>query len=181
MIPGRKLLTLSIFALQRDDIQKCNNLLNDAHARFETILPEISGSNSQLFEKELSGAIQELVEAIAFRTYLETRTLVNRETVQSEIPCVLSDANYILGILDFTGELMRYTISNITKHKGNRRSVAQVNPEALANCKFMQVLYDSFELFGGVFSKIHSYSNKMEVFRSSLGKVEQEIYGVYLR
>ncbi|XP_033641049.1 translin-associated protein X-like [Asterias rubens] len=82
----------------------------------------------------------------------------------------VSPMDYVLGIADFTGELMRMCINSI----GNGDTET---PFVLVT--FMQQLYDCFQLLGNTPGR--EYTRKMSVMRQSLAKVENACYMLRVR
>lgn len=100
--------------------------------------------------------------------------------------------DYFMGLFDLTGEIMRYTISNMVDPK-----TKAINRDNLKNLEFMEKLYSrTSELFNqypdlnvekGVFDVDYNYKGsgnmrkKMEVFKSSLEKVQGGVCDVLIR
>ena len=71
--------------------------------------------NTYRHQRQISPGIQEYVEALSFQRYLETQTLITYHEAQSMIPggILLTEDDYLLGLFDLTGELMRYAITGM--------------------------------------------------------------------
>jgi len=122
--------------------------LADPRAMLRGIARELVGPNFWRYAHQISSGLQEYIEALSFAHYVEHGGLVSYEQVQANLcddssqpvgraymlpfapalmrksprfrlqlfPLPLSD--YVLGICDLTGELMRLAISSISKPNG---------------------------------------------------------------
>jgi predicted translin family RNA/ssDNA-binding protein len=118
----------------------------------------------------LSGGIQEWIEAISFQQYLQHQTLLtldqaNQHLHQLHPLLVVSPQNYVLGIADLSGEVMRLALNAVGK--GQRTVADQVRV-------FLQDLYASCLLIDG--KHIKEWTKKMDVMQSSLAKVEKACF-----
>lgn len=87
--------------------------------------------------------------------------------VSIEVPLI----DYLSGVADLTGELMRAAINSIAA--GDQSRPVQI-------CEFLTRLYGGFSIFGNnVASK--DWSMKLRTFRQSLAKVENVCYVLKLR
>ena len=106
-----------IFALHSnasDRRDTAENLYKSIHDKLESIKPIIEHSQ-HIFAKSLSGCMQEYVEALSFEHYLETRTIISLGKVQELTPEVkVTTTDYLLGVMDLTGELMRLALTKLT-------------------------------------------------------------------
>ena len=98
------------------------------------------------------------------------------------------EGDYFMGLFDLTGEIMRYTISNLMD--GERTQLLEM-------LEFMEVLYKEIKtlfymypdlnIYQGIFNTdfngkgCMSIRKKLEVFKSSLDKVEQTVCEVLIR
>merc|ERR1712150_424579 len=90
---------------------------------------------------------------------------VATKTVQARVPPM----EYMLGIADLTGELMRLAIQSVGG--GNLDTPFQL-------CKFIRVIYDSFVSYGNIARELN---RKVTVLRQSLRKVENACYTLHVR
>ncbi|GAB9467478.1 Translin-like protein [Globisporangium polare] len=105
----------AIFALHRNDHKGATDLLVKA----EKVIPELfalAKEKPALRDGALSAALEEYVEAKSFSYYLEYHRLLPLR----DLPNV-QKSEYIGGIIDLTGELMRYAVV-----KATARDVAEV-------------------------------------------------------
>ncbi|CEG44025.1 translin-like protein [Plasmopara halstedii] len=98
----------AIFALHRSDRAEALKLLGNA----ERVIPELvklTEKNASLRDGALSSSLEEYAEAKCFYHYLDTKCLLPRR----DVPIVLMN-EYLGGVIDFTGELMRYAVVKAT-------------------------------------------------------------------
>ncbi|CAH0476492.1 unnamed protein product [Peronospora belbahrii] len=98
----------AIFALHRADSVEALKLLGNA----EKVIPELVAltvNNSSLRDGALASSLEEYAEAKCFFYYLDTKCLLPRQDVP-----VLQMNEYLGGVIDFTGELMRFAVVKAT-------------------------------------------------------------------
>jgi predicted translin family RNA/ssDNA-binding protein len=78
---------------------------------------DIQGENFYRFSNKFSFAVQEFIEGYSLYEYLKTGELLKKEKIDSEFGFV-SHEDYILGIADLSGELMRLATNQFLN--GNR-------------------------------------------------------------
>lgn len=172
-----------------------------------SIAPEVQGINRHRYARSLV-CLEELVEALTFRHYLKTQTLISDNdlgavvdglvqqgfsssdgdstmggsgaTQETKAPTIgLTYEDYLYGIFDLTGEMMRFatTTSALTgKLAGS---------DAAANGRdIVQDMHDVGSLFEML--PVHTgnsitWENKLEVTRQSVQKVEKLGYDLKVR
>lgn len=119
--------------------------------------------------------MEELVEALSFAHYLRNQTLITPEETQAAVPAdvLLSPHDYLFGIFDLFGELMRFATVT-TAQTGKLQG--EYGRNLLSD---MQELGCSFELLREIPTR--DYRSKMEVMRQSVKKVEKLGYGLVVR
>ncbi|KAF2230822.1 Translin [Viridothelium virens] len=118
-----------IFALQRarqinqplhQSITKSNELhWENIRTQYSAISPDLQGQNAHRYSRNITGGNQEFMESLSFQHYLETQTLISYQDASARLaelgnphaPVTLSLEDYVLGIFDMTGELMRFAIT----------------------------------------------------------------------
>ncbi|KAL8773698.1 MAG: hypothetical protein Q9209_001466 [Squamulea sp. 1 TL-2023] len=159
---------------------------------FATIAPDLQGINSWRYQKQISGGCQEYVEAISFHHYLETQRLITHQEAQALIPggIELTVDDYVLGLFDLTGELMRFAITNIATNGAlPRGGTAAHNSEEkgrdiLMDLRQIRTSFESLDTSSGPSDWSYlknDIEKKMEVMRQSVGKVEYAAYGMIIR
>jgi hypothetical protein len=86
---------------------------------YASISKDLQDLNSHRYARQISGGHQEYIEAASFEHYLTTASLLSYEdsvakirALDAEGPGVgLGYEDYVLGIYDMTGELMRFAIT----------------------------------------------------------------------
>lgn len=124
------------------------------------------------------------MEAVTFRHYLETQTLLTYEGAREAVPAGvhLTEDDYVLGVCDLVGEMMRFGVTRMAtegvlpRGKGGR--------DILRDLREVRVGFEGLDLgsgVGGGSSLRREVGKKMEVMRSSVEKVENAVYGMIVR
>lgn len=85
-------------------------------ALYNTIAPDLQGINAWRYQRQISTGVQEYIEATSFQHYLETQRLITLEEAQASIcggKIVLTEEDYLLGLFDLVGEMMKFAITNM--------------------------------------------------------------------
>jgi len=129
------------------------------------------------YQRQVSPGLQEYIEALSFTHYLDHGSLITFEQAQKTLcgasgnpyfPLTVSD--YLLGLSDLMGELMRYAISGISK-RGGRQKSSEI-------CTFVRNCKAEFEVFT---PNIHDLRKKQLVTAQSLEKIEDATYAIVVR
>jgi hypothetical protein len=190
--------------------------------------------NAHRYAHNITGGNQEFIEALSFHHYLETQSLISYDEAKAKIASMsqskdadpveegkekkeegnavpLSPEDYILGICDMTGELMRFSVTSMATNgklpggraKASLKASPSNNPEeadkmdidsqtptAAENQKPRTVLDDlrairlqleMFEAPGGPKWVSELETKKMPVMRECVDKVEKALYGLTVR
>lgn len=89
--------------------------------QYKSIAADLQGLNAYRYSYNITGGNQEFMEALSFQHYLETQRLVSYEEAKSRIATMSGEAgavlltpeDYVLGICDMTGELMRFSVTSM--------------------------------------------------------------------
>ena len=83
------------------------------NALFQSIVPDISGLNAWRYQRQICWGIQEFIEALSFLHYVQTQTLISPAEVAAQLPpeVMVTQEDYLMGILDLTGEMMRFAVT----------------------------------------------------------------------
>lgn len=158
--------------------------LNTITTQLAAIAPDLQNLNTYRYARQVSGGLQEYVEAASFQHYLETGTLLGPDAATSALdPSItLGHEDYLLGIYDMTGELMRFAITSMATHQ----SVPTLTLEGsehqrniLTDMRQLRAALESLECGSGPFAK--DADKKGEVMRVSVEKVERALYGLTVR
>jgi len=171
----------SIFSLLRRE-ESSEKLVTDAEEKFQAIkklLKQISSETSNedryKFARAVSPGIQEFIEAVTLCYYIKDKRLITYNEVEQlffvfeEHSVLLTQYDYMLGVADLTGELMRMAINRI----GSRDFA-----EAESICQLLRAIHQEFSIFG---YEHREMGRKMNVMKSSLQKVENACYNVKVR
>lgn len=123
---------------------KGRNKLKEVQRLFASIRQEIPRDQFWRYQRNVSPGLQEYIEALSFTHYLETGQLVSYNQVQQSLsdengvvrPALVEECvaptnlqffplpleDYLLGLSDLTGELMRYAISAISQRGGRTKA-----------------------------------------------------------
>jgi hypothetical protein len=88
--------------------------------QYQAIAGDLQGLNRHRY-RQITGGNQEFMEALSFQHYLETQTLISYEASQARVTAMsgeggavqLTPEDYVLGIFDMVGELMRFSITSM--------------------------------------------------------------------
>jgi predicted translin family RNA/ssDNA-binding protein len=152
----------------------------------------MQGLNSFRYNRNLTGGNQELMEALAFQYYLEHQQVMPLDMARRKFESLsgnsdqvisLDDMEYLLGVYDMTGELMRFAITTMAINRGllqtkddagaNRRSVLGDLQELGRHLNGVRVEHDR--------DMDKQVSGKIEVMLQSIEKVEKAQYGLIVR
>lgn len=164
--------------------------------QFASISQDLQGVQADRYARQISGGCQEWMEAASFEHYLTTAKLLTYEEAEAKMRSLdvdgpgvhLTPEDYLLGIYDMTGELMRFAITAMATNGSlpaisSADSSDEMSDEPTRRGGERSVLNDMRHLRSalealdtgmyGPFSK--DCEKKMEVMRSSVDKVEQSL------
>ncbi|KAF5355654.1 hypothetical protein D9756_004214 [Leucocoprinus leucothites] len=139
---------------------------------------ELAGDRYWRYQRQVSPGLQEYIEALSFAHYLQHGTLISFQTVQRSLSSPdgvpyfsLTVSDYLLGLSDLTGELMRFAISGLSSHKGGRAKATQV-------CAFVRACKADFEHYTPF---VPDLRKKQAITSQSLEKIEDAAYTIVVR
>ncbi|XP_068424258.1 translin-associated protein X isoform X2 [Clinocottus analis] len=168
--------------------------LDAVRQKIGQIAEELRGEDIFQFHRAFTAGIQEYVEAVSFLHYIRDRSLISLEEINASLvfmraekvePTGLAEApqtggqvltfqvtpsDYLLGIADLTGELMRMCISSVGN--GDIDTPFQLS-------QFLRQIHDGFSFIGN--TGPYEVSKKLHTLRQSLGKVEDACYALRVR
>lgn len=157
-----KLSKQAIYSLHRDEPKVAKQQLADAEKVIAKLLKEIK-ADPTLRTGGFSASLEEYTEAKAFLHFLERGTLITSKELK-----VVEAEEYLLGLCDLTGELMRYAIMQATKR----------NKRAVENARDMiDAIYGQFVQFDFRNSELRK---KYDSIKYNLQKVENVLYDMAL-
>lgn len=155
---------------------------------FNAIAPDLAGINGWRYQRQISGGIQEYMEALSFEHYTRHQKLITPEEAAATLPenVTLTGDDYILGIFDLVGELMRFAITTMatsgsipgsekTPDAPDQRDIL-MDLRALRRCFQALDTTSSKDSFLG-----RDAEKKMEVMLTCVEKVETAVYGMIVR
>ncbi|KAK7865198.1 hypothetical protein R5R35_003917 [Gryllus longicercus] len=189
-----------IFFLHSADKENSkHDLLKDADIRlrqlentlFKSVGEELNGEDPYQFLRAYTSGLQEFVEACTFYQYLKFKKLEGWNCLQQTLKfnidenskegCVnetsaktcsvlMPPSEYVLGVADLTGELMRNCINCLGS--GQFES-------CMETCAFVKEIYNGFLSVGNSGPK--EFSRKLFTLKQSLHKMENACYTICVR
>ena len=156
--------------------------------QFESIATDLAGLNAWRYQRQVSGGIQEYMEAISFEHYLRHQTLISLAEASKSLPDTieLTGDDYVLGIFDLVGELMRFAITTMattgtlpgSKNEGDSTESRDILGDLRELRTKFQAL-DTASCGGTGLGK--DVEKKTEVMKTCVEKVETAVYGMIIR
>ncbi|KLJ13004.1 hypothetical protein EMPG_12047 [Blastomyces silverae] len=176
------------------------NITKDNHERlaqitalFNSVVPDLAGINAHRYQWQISPGIQEYIEAATFQHYVETQRLMSLDDVTKSLPTgiLVTEADYILGLFDLTGEMMRFAITTMAAGSVINMSVDGAaaggsdekdtgRGSILIDLRQLRAMFESINVPRG-HSLNREFGKKLEVMQSSVEKVERAAYGLLVR
>lgn len=160
-------------------------------SQLSSVSRDLQGLNSWRYARQISGGCQEYIEAASFEHYIKTASLLTYEQAAEGLRALdpngpgvdLTVEDYVLGILDMTGELMRFAITAMATSGSlpiipDAEQAGETAESAVAVAHKRNILTDmrairagleSINAGHGPFAK--EVEKKSEVMRSSVEKV----------
>lgn len=162
--------------------------------QFASVSRDLQGLNAHRYARQISGGCQEYIEAVSFQHYLTTATILSYEDAAAQMKALdadgpgveLSPEDYLLGLYDMTGELMKFAITAMATsgalpsiEPGNDGGPAGSQRNILTDMRNLRAALEALDAGIGPFAK--DVSKKMEVMQASVEKVEKALYGLIVR
>nr|XP_056708843.1 translin-associated protein X isoform X1 [Euleptes europaea] len=170
--------------------------LDIVRQKIKQIAQELMGEDMHQFHRAISPGLQEYVEAVSFQYFIKTRTLVSIEVINEQLMFAAEDkeeetkvpasdclntqshnwslkvtpVDYLLGVADLTGELMRMCINSVGN--GDIDTPFELS-------QFLRQIYDGFSFIGN--TGPYEVSKKLYTLKQSLAKVENACYTLKVR
>ncbi|XP_022914674.2 translin-associated protein X [Onthophagus taurus] len=169
---------------KREQIHKeAETRLNQLLSKFKAIALELEGHEHYLYLRAYAAGLEEYLEALYFYEYQTTNKLpfieditsrfhfsIESENERKELTLLTPIVEMLLGIGDFTGEMMRKCINNLGS--GNLENCFNL-------CSFVRQIYVGFMGLNWIG---HSFiSRKYHTLRESLYKMELVCYNIKVR
>ena len=146
----------------------------------KAVEPDLQDINAYRYQRQISSGLQEYMEAVLFQHYLETGRVMSQDKAANAIPSDmhLTDTDYVLGLFDMTGELMRFAITYLATNgslpETNGRSSILIDMQDLRS--YLEVM-DA----GSNYGLARDFEQKMKTTRASVEKVEYGVYSMLVR
>ncbi|KAL8761247.1 MAG: hypothetical protein Q9184_002627 [Pyrenodesmia sp. 2 TL-2023] len=169
--------------------KEINNRYDSIQEIFTSIASELQGLNAWRYQRQISGACQEYVEAVSFQRYLETQRLITHQEAQTLIPggVELTVDDYILGLFDLTGELMRFGVTSMatsgTLPRGKGREASE-GGDILGDLRSLRTSFEGVDTSSSTTDESplkRDIAKKIEVMKNSVEKVEKAVYSMIIR
>lgn len=215
--PVTPLTLASIFALQRTREVKqpiTSKIQKDSQQYWDTISKlyagisrDLQGLDSYRYNRQITGGNQEFMEALTFQHYLETQELISYDESVKRLAelggdggaVLLTPSDYILGVFDMVGELMRFSITAIATSgqlptskadsdiqmadadaDDSTQILAAEDRDVLTDLRNLRIHLEALDAStDGAFGR--DISKKMGVMQVCVQKVENALYGLIVR
>ncbi|XP_016152464.1 PREDICTED: translin-associated protein X [Ficedula albicollis] len=169
--------------------------LDAVRRKIKQVAQELIGEDMYQFHRAVSPGLQEYVEAVSFQYFIKTRSLISVEEINKQLIFTAEDreettnmtsnshdkqphtwslrvtpVDYLLGVADLTGELMRLCISSVGN--GDIDTPFELS-------QFLRQIYDGFTFIGN--TGPYEVSKKLYTLKQSLAKVENACYTLKVR
>lgn len=161
---------------------------------FTSVADDLHDINAWRYQRQISGGVQEYMEAVSFQCYLESQRLITFEEAQAKIPggIVLTEDDYVLGLFDLVGELMRFAITAMATNGTLPRGVTSSDGDdgadgrdILTDLRALRAQFEGLDISSGAGSGVSPLKGeaekKTEVMRTCVEKVERAVYGMIVR
>lgn len=145
------------------------------------LVKELQGTDFWKLRRAYSPGIQEYVEAATFCKFCRTGNLLNLDEINATLqplgdlslePLRINVLDYLLGLADLTGELMRLAIARVSE--GELEFAEKI-------CSFARDIYREFTLVVPSMDDSTDMKTKMDTMLQSVVKIENACYGVHVR
>ncbi|BFG16875.1 translin-associated protein X [Prunus yedoensis var. nudiflora] len=163
-------------------LQKAEKDLADVTDRYiSRLVKELQGTDFWKLRRAYSPGVQEYVEAATFCKFCRTGTLLNLDEMNATLlplsdpslePLQINVLDYLLGLADLTGELMRLAIGRISD--GELDFAKKI-------CEFVREIYRELTLVVPFMDDSHDMKTKMDTMLQSVMKIENACFGVHVR
>ncbi|CAK1550910.1 unnamed protein product [Leptosia nina] len=139
---------------------------------------ELENSPAHLHSRAVTPGFQEFIEARMFCSFMENKLLITWPEVQKELEykeedrtviTMVPQLDYMLGLADLTGELMRKAINSISSGDSE---------ECFDSCQAVRDLYTGYL---GIFGTGKELARKLSTTRNNVFKVESAVYALRVR
>lgn len=145
------------------------------------LVKELQGSDFWKLRRAYSPGVQEYVEAATFCRFCRTGSLLHLDEINATLlplsdpslaPLQINVLDYLLGLADLTGELMRLAIGRISD--GEVEYAQNI-------CKFVRDIYRELTLVAPIMDDSYDMKPKMDTMLQSVTKIENACFSVHVR
>jgi predicted translin family RNA/ssDNA-binding protein len=158
------------------------------HGFFTSIRDDLQGINAYRYQNQISPGMQEYVEALLFQHYLETGRIMIWEEAAQAVPgrVLLTHDDYLLGLFDMTGELMRFAITYLATNGSLPESSNTTDSSSGEKANILTDLQQLRANLEGIdarasFALARDFESKLKTTRASVEKVEYGVYNMLVR
>lgn len=146
-----------------------------------SLVPDLAGVNAERYQRQVSGGIQEYMEAVLFQYYLEHERLMTYEDASKSLPdgIMLTYSDYVLGLFDTTGEMMRFAVTYMATNQ-KLPGLEKGGSNILTDLQDIQSALEMMNVSGS-FQLGKEFDKKLSVTRASVEKVEKGYYSMIVR
>ncbi|XP_072265494.1 translin-associated protein X [Pyxicephalus adspersus] len=176
----------------KDDVLvEAKKKLDGVREKIKQVALELVGEDVHQYHRAFTSGLQEYVEAVTFQHFITNRTLLSLEDInkqlifenstniasnnedparQNTLSLQITHVDYLLGVADLTGELMRLCIGSVGN--GDIDTPFELT-------QFLREIFDGFAYIGN--TGPYEISRKLYALKQSLGKVENACYMLKVR
>ncbi|KAK3039781.1 hypothetical protein RJ639_027094 [Escallonia herrerae] len=145
------------------------------------LVKELQGTDFWKLRRAYSPGVQEYVEAATFCNFCKSGTLLSLDEINAALlplsdsavePLQINVLDYILGLADLTGELMRLAIGRISE--GELEFAEKI-------CCFARNIYRELTLLAPEMDDSSDMRTKMDTMLQSVMKIENACFSVHVR
>ncbi|XP_028803485.1 translin-associated protein X isoform X2 [Neltuma alba] len=145
------------------------------------LVKELQGTDFWKLRRAYSPGIQEYVEAATFCNFCKNGSLLKLDEINSTLlplsdpslePLQINILDYLLGLADLTGELMRLAIGRISD--GELEFAEKI-------CRFVRDIYRDLTLVVPIMDDSYDMKTKMDTMLQSVMKIENACFSVHVR
>lgn len=125
------------------------------------------------------------MEAVSFDHYLQNQKLITLEEAKTKVEygIELTSDDYVLGLFDMVGEIMRFAITTIATNgslPGSVKSDSEPERNIVVDLRLLRSSFEGLETSGAM-GMGKDVEKKMEVMKTCVEKVEYAAYGMIVR
>ncbi|KAG8444311.1 hypothetical protein GDO86_009480 [Hymenochirus boettgeri] len=168
-------------------LAEAESKLSAVRQKIKQVAQELVGEDMYQFHRAFTPGLQEYVEAVTFQHFITSRMLfsiseINKQLLFEDLQMPpttekahtlgiqVTPVDYLLGVADLTGELMRLCISSVGN--GDMDTPFELS-------QFLRNIFDGFSYIGN--TGPYEISRKLFALKQSLSKVENACYTLKVR